>query len=235
MNIKQELKQLADPKRAVGEKKYLKSPLKHYGVTVPMLRKLAKSWLAENKGRAIEQVVEESQRLWAGDYHEEKMIAIFLLVFRVNELTWTHYSVIEKMVRESTGWAQLDMIAAWLCGHLFTRYPHKMTSVMRQWVKDDNFWVRRAAILTLLSPVRQEPKHFVLFEELATPLLTEKEFFIRKAIGWVLREVAKVNPHIVFAYVKKYGSDMSGVTYREATRKLPLSVQAKLRQQYASN
>ncbi len=229
MNIQRELKKLADPRRAEGEKKYLKSPMKHYGVTVPSLRRLAKSWIKENSQLSIDGVLNQSQKLWKGKSHEERMIAIFLLVFRVDELSFRHLSIIEKMVRESTGWAQLDMISAWLCGKLYQDDKASMTRVLKRWVKDSNFWVRRASLLTLLGPVRKDKGSFPLFDQLATELLPEKEFFIRKAIGWVLRELSKSEPETVFAYIKKHKTEMSGLTYREATRRLPPAMQRELK------
>lgn len=220
---------LADPTRAKGEKRYLKSPLEHYGVTVPALRKLAKIWLMEHRNFTLPQIIPVCEKLWQGESHEERMLAIFLLVYQVDELTYHDLPIIEHMVRTATGWAQLDMIAAWLCGRLFEDDSTRMTIVMRRWIKDDNFWVQRAALLTLLGPVRKDPSNFLLFTELATPLLPEKEFFIRKAIGWVLRELAKLQPELVYDYVKEHHHAMSGLTYREATRKLPPTMQAKLK------
>lgn len=214
------MRESGDPERARNERRYLKSPQKFFGLTVPFLRKLAKAWLKDHKDSSIEEVINLSQALWAGEYHEERMLAIFLLVYRVESLDFSHLPVIEYMVRSAIGWAQLDMIAAWLCGQIFKESPRRMTAVLKKWVKDDNFWVRRAAILTLLSPLRKEPRHFALFKELATPLLPEKEFFIRKSLGWVLRELSKVEPRLVYQYVKEHKGEMSGLTYREATRYL---------------
>lgn len=228
MNVEQELVQLADPKRAEGEKKYLKSPLKHYGVTVPKLRKLARDWVTENKALTIQEVITHTDKLWDSVWHEERMVAIYILVYRVHDLTWKEFPVVEKMVRESTGWAQLDMIAAWLCGELFTKHQAKMIPVMRRWIHDNNFWVRRAAVLTLLGPIRKDTALISLFEELSVPLLAEKEFFIRKAIGWVLRELSKIDPDTVAGYVHTYGSRMSGLTYREAVCKLPEELRKNL-------
>ncbi len=59
-------------------------------------------------------------------------------------------------------------------------------------------------------------------------MLPEKEFFIRKAIGWVLRDIARKRPELTFAFVEEHGAEMSGLTYREATRRLPAALQQKL-------
>ena len=114
-------------------------------------------------------------------------------------------------------------------GTLCEKYPDKMTTVLKEWIKDDNFWVRRAAILAQLIPLREGRGNLDLFEQLTVPLMGEKEFFIRKAIGWVLRDTSKRRPQLVFDFVQKYGSQMSGLTYKEATRRLPESMQQELK------
>lgn len=225
----EEFKRLADPVRAKNEKKYLKSSLHHYGVTVPSLRKLTKTWLKNHQDYSIDDVLAVSQVLWEGKSHEEKMVAIFLLVYRSSELTFKkHFKHVDHMVKTAEGWAQLDMIAAWLCGSLYEDDNESMAKVMRKWNKSNNFWVRRASVLTLLGPARNSRSHFVLFEELSVPLLSETEFFIRKALGWVLREVSKIYPDLVEDYVRRYAVSMSGLTFREATKKLSLTTQKKL-------
>ena len=229
MNIRTELQKLADPKRAKGEKKYLKSPMKHYWVTVPQLIKISKSWVKENSELPFDQVIKQMSQLWEGEYHEERAVAICILEELRDNLTLKDLPLITHMVETSTGWAQLDGIAAWLVGTLCEKYPDKMTTVLKEWIKDDNFWVRRAAILAQLIPLREGRGNLDLFEQLTVPLMGEKEFFIRKAIGWVLRDTSKRRPQLVFDFVQKYGSQMSGLTYKEATRRLPESMQQELK------
>jgi 3-methyladenine DNA glycosylase AlkD len=226
--IRQQLRALADPKRAEGEKKYLKSPMKHYGLTVPQLHKIAKNWVKENSALSIDEVINFIHDLWESEWHEERWLATDILTERRGDLTMTHLPEVEHMVKTAIGWAQLDDIAAWLVGTLYEKDPVRMSQVFRKWITENNFWVQRAALLGQLVPLREGRGDFALFRELSTPLLTEKEFFIRKAIGWVLRERAKKNPLDTFSYVKKYGHQMSGLTYREATRRLPEDLHRQL-------
>ncbi len=228
-----ELRTHADPERAKNEKRYLKSPMKHYGVKIPVLRQMCKYWLRAHRETPFKEVADLASKLWEGQYHEERMLAIFLLVNRVGELTIVDFPLIEHMVKTVTGWAQLDCIAGWLCGELYEKDPQFMTAVMRRWITDDNFWVRRAALLTNMGPLRHGLGNYDLFEELFVPHLSEKEFFIRKAIGWVLRDIARKNPQVTYDYVTKYGAQMSGLTYREATRRLPLAMQQLLSKQFS--
>jgi 3-methyladenine DNA glycosylase AlkD len=92
--------------------------------------------------------------------------------------------------------------------------------------------VRRSALLTLLAGIRAGQPDLERFERYATPMLTEKEFFIRKAIGWVLRETSKREPAYVAAWTGRQLDRMSGVTFREAVRRLPGAQAAPLLDAY---
>ena len=82
------------------------------------------------------------------------------------------------------------------------RYP-QLGSVLDRWARDDNFWIRRSAMFALLKPSRRGEGDFERFAGYADAMLEEKEFFIRKAIGWVLRETAKKQPDLVHGWYRR--------------------------------
>ena len=89
------------------------------------------------------------------------------------------------------------------------------------WARDDNFWVRRTALLAQLRQLSHEAGDFALFARLAAPMLGEREFFIRKAIGWVLREVSKKRPTLVFRFLRDHREEVSALTLSEGAKYLP--------------
>ncbi len=97
------------------------------------------------------------------------------------------------------------------------------------WASDGDFWVRRSALLALLPGIRAAQPDLARFTRYAEPLLAEKEFFIRKAIGWVLREISRRDPEWVAEWTRGHASEMSGVTFREAVRRLPAGDAERLR------
>jgi 3-methyladenine DNA glycosylase AlkD len=221
------LLQNGDPKRAESEKAYLKSQHQFYGVKVPMLRKIAKAWLKAQKQAPIADVTEMSALLWDSDWHEERLLATLLLQYRSNDLTLEHIPLIEKMIHEATSWVYLDALATWVIGALIDHYPQTL-NYLPIWAVSDNFWVRRAAILAQIPQFRRGEGDFELFVRLAVPMFDEDQawtkeerFFIRKAIGWALRELAPKRPALVQEFVREYRERMAGLTFREATRKLP--------------
>ena len=102
---------------------------------------------------------------------------------------------IEDLIRQSKTWAYVDPLSIYLTGSLVERFP-ELVSTLDRWSTDDDFWVRRSAMLALLIPLRQGEGDFDRFGQYADGMLEEKEFFIRKAIGWVLREVSKKRPEL---------------------------------------
>ncbi|MBZ0309269.1 MAG: DNA alkylation repair protein, partial [Anaerolineae bacterium] len=208
--FKQELQELADPARAVSEKKYLKSALQFYGVSVPKLEKLIKTWLREHKAASIDDLLKLAEKLWDSAYHEEKSLAVFMLVHRANNLTLAHLPFIEKMMGEVNTWAHLDEIAVNLVGNLIDSDPRTL-DFLTEWAKSDNFWIRRTAILAQVLQFRRGEGNFDLFSKIVVPMFQEgkhwskeERFFIRKAIGWALRELAPKRPEIVYNFVQQY-------------------------------
>jgi 3-methyladenine DNA glycosylase AlkD len=100
-----------------------------------------------------------------------------------------------------------------------------LAATLDRWAADDDFWIRRSALLALLPGLRRGAGDFDRFARYADGMLDEKEFFIRKAIGWVLRETAKKRPTLVFEWLLPRAARASGVTLREAVK--PLSAQQR--------
>jgi 3-methyladenine DNA glycosylase AlkD len=112
-------------------------------------------------------------------------------------------------------------LATKIAAPVVEREPARTRATLRRWSRDEDFWLRRASILALLPALRSGEGDFELFPELATPLLAEREIFIRKAIGWVLRDVARKRPERTRAFLAEHLADLSGLTLREACRHLP--------------
>jgi 3-methyladenine DNA glycosylase AlkD len=139
----------------------------------------------------------------------------------VASLTPADVPLLERMLREARTWALVDVLAAAVVGPLYVAHPAALGKVLDRWAGDDDFWIRRAALLALLLPLRAGAGDRARFSRYADAMLEEKEFFIRKAIGWVLREVSKRDPAWVTAWLRPRAARCSGVTWREAVKYLP--------------
>lgn len=216
-----------DPARAAGERKYLKSALTHYGVRVPAIRKLAVGWSAGNPALDREDFLGVVKGLWAKGVHEARVAAAELLKLRSDLLRVEDFSLIEQFLRETKTWALVDNLSTGACATLGERIPES-SEVFDKWAVDGDFWVRRAAMLSLLPPLRKGSGDFARFGRYADAMLGEKEFFIRKAIGWVLRDTSRKRPELVVEWLAPRIDRASGLTVREAARRLPSGLKNKL-------
>ena len=216
---------LASAERAAQAKAYLKSDLEFLGVTVPDIRRAVKE---ADPGLGRDGALAWARALWRDPVHERRTAAIEVLRRYVRAMEPEDLGLVEAWVRAARGWAYVDPLAGDIAGPIALRYPQAWP-LIDAWALDEDFWVRRSALLTLLAGIRRGQPDLERFERYATPMLTEKEFFIRKAIGWVLRETSKQDPAYVAAWTGRHLDRMSGVTFREAVRRLPEAQAAELR------
>lgn len=168
----------------------------------------------------IDDVFALGDALWQREVFELRSFAVMLLIQRVKELEPRHLEPIERLLRNSHTWALVDDIAPRLVGPMLLEHPGKVGRVLDRWATDDDFWIRRAALLSMLLPFRRGEGDWPRFIRYADPLLDDREFFIRKAIGWILREAGTRTPDPVVDFIKPRAERLSGLTFREATRKL---------------
>jgi 3-methyladenine DNA glycosylase AlkD len=230
-DIEASLRAVGRPERAAGEKRYLKSDLEFLGVSVPELRKATRRWLAERPDLTLGELTRLVRALWKTPVHELRSFGVLLLMERVDRLAPDLLELVEWMLHRSNSWAYVDALAVHVAGPLVERFPELNEDVER-WAVEENFWLRRSALLALLLPLRRGEGDWTRFARLADGMLDGKEFFIRKAIGWVLREVSKKDPERVRAFVAERVNRISGVTLREAVKYLPEGDRDKLMRAY---
>ena len=226
--VAEALRAAGTAERAVQEKRYLKSELEFYGVTVPELRRVVTAAVRGYPGLDGAGMVAWAVALWDEPVHERRMAAVEILTLAAPRLGAGELAVVERLVRESGTWALVDGLAGTVAGEIALRDPRSWP-VIDGWAVDADFWVRRSALLALLRGIRGRRPDLARFTRYAEPMLAEREFFIRKAIGWVLREISKHDPAWVASWTELHLAEMSGVTFREAVRRLPGGEQERLR------
>jgi 3-methyladenine DNA glycosylase AlkD len=217
--IEDDLRGAGKPARAEQEKRYLKTDLQHYGASVPAIRTITKAAIAHHAALRDDEVLRLVEALWARPVHECRMAAVELLDLYSGLLRRGDIELVERLIRQSKTWALVDGLAASVAGPLIERHP-ELGRTLDRWASDDDFWVRRSALLALLLPLRRGQGDFDRFFRYADAMLDEREFFIRKAIGWVLRETARKQPDLVYAWLEPRAGRASGVTVREAVKYL---------------
>jgi 3-methyladenine DNA glycosylase AlkD len=216
--IEQRCRDSGNPERAAGERAYLKSELEHYGAGVPEIRRAVKDFAATHKDLTHDELTAVVGALWARPVHECRIAALMLLELDLQLLGPDDIGLIESMIRGSLTWAYVDDLAGHCAASLLIRYP-QIAPRIDAWTTDSNFWIRRSALLAMILPLKQGAP-FDTFARYADAMLDEKEFFIRKAIGWVLRETSKRRQEEVYRWILPRAGRASGVTLREAVKYL---------------
>ena len=199
--ITAELRAAGQPERAVTEKAYLKSDLDFFGVGVPAARAIVRAWCRAHPDLSHDELTAVAACLWGRPDYECRMAAQMLLIQNPALLGPADIPQLEQILRQARTWALVDGLTCDLMGPLVERYP-ELTGVLDRWAADPDFWIRRSALLSLLLPLRRGAGDFERFSRYADQMLDEREFFIRKAIGWVLRETAKQRPALVAAWLE---------------------------------
>ena len=217
----------ATAKRAAQEKAYLKSSLEHLGATVPDTRKILAAFAKEHRPSTHDELWSLVDALWSKPVYERRSAAMMLLGRLPRLLDAADLPRLERLLREAKTWALVDEIAVHTVGGLVAAHP-SLASELDRWSSDDDFWIRRSALLALLRPLREGGGDWPRFTRYADAMLEETEFFIRKAIGWILRDVSKKRPALVVEWVAPRAKRLSGVTWREVVRRLPAKDQRAL-------
>ena len=214
------LREAADPARAPQQQAYMKSAMPYFGVSVPQCRRLAGSVFKAHPlpdARAWEAAILD---LWRKAAHrEERYAAVELLLFGryARWLEPARVPLIEELVVTGAWWDYVDAIAGRGVGTMLAAHPRPTKAVLRAWAKDDNIWKRRTAILAQLRAKRATDT--TLLADAIRPSIGESAFFLRKGIGWALREYAKTDPDWVTAFVRAHPA-LSDLSRREALKHL---------------
>ena len=208
-----------DPDRAAQMKAYLKSDLCFRGVITAGIRSRVAGFLKAHESLTRDDLVGVVRASWDRPVYELRSFAVGVLGRRTDLLNKDDVALMEDLLRRSHTWAFVDSLSGHV-GSLVETYP-ELTAVLDRWARDDDFWIRRAAMLALLPALRSGEGDLDRFLRYADAMLDETQFFIRKAIGWVLREVAKKRPDAVREFLAPRVDRVSGVTIREAVKYLP--------------
>jgi 3-methyladenine DNA glycosylase AlkD len=229
--LERRLRAIGTSERAEGEKRYLKSDLEFLGATVWEIRREVKALAKADPDLSHDELVALVEALWSRTVHERRMAATLLLEAYPELIGPNDLPLLERLIRESKTWAYVDGLAGDVLGELVLRHP-RVASRLDRWARDPDLWVRRAALLAQIKPLR-DGAPFARFGGYADAMLDETKFFIRKAIGWVLRETAKTRPGEVFEWLAPRTHRASGVTMREAVRYLSAEQRETLMEAYS--
>ena len=210
------LRQRGDAQKAAGMAAYMKTDMPFYGVQKPArveIQKVIKRDFRVTHRRAYERAVLE---LWKRPHREEKYIAIYVAALYSEFITAESLPLYERLIREGAWWDFVDEIAIRLVGTVLLLHRPVVRSVMDEWIADDDLWIRRSAIIAQIKH-KEQTDHRRLFRY-CRQRAHETEFFIRKGIGWALRQYSYAAPTRVRDFLTRYKDKLSPLSYREGAR-----------------
>ncbi len=213
------LEPLADPRRAEGAERYLRSRMPCLGIRAEEFRRALRP--------VFEQVSLPDAAAWrtlvlglfrGATLRDEWWAAAFLAADRRARdfQTMESLPMYEEMIVKAAWWDVVDDLATHRLSAIVLREPRTMKRAMRAWSRGENLWKRRSAILCQV-PLKTETDLDFLYAVI-DPSLRSKEFFLRKAIGWALRSYAWTDPAEVVRYVSENRARLSGLSIREALK-----------------
>jgi 3-methyladenine DNA glycosylase AlkD len=218
--LRVELAAAANSQDALVMQAYMKSALPYYGVRAPAMRVACKRVFAQHPLATCAEWRSQVLDLWRNAKHrEERYAAIELVLLKRHRECWSPglLPTIEEMIVTGAWWDLVDGLAH-VVGELLRSYPNEVRPVMRDWSQDADRWKRRVSIICQLS-FKGETDLELLYANIQ-PNLPDRDFFIRKAIGWALRQYAWTDPKEVRRYVRAHEHELSGLSRREALKNI---------------
>ena len=200
---------------------YMKSALPYRGVQTPQFRRAVRPIFAAMPLESFEAWRDSVLELWRGaKYREERYAAIELARYsRYRRFrTPAALPIYEEIIITGAWWDYVDSVASHLVGELLRRHPAKLAAILRKWAVSEDIWKRRSAILAQLG--FKTDTDLELLYDCIRPSLGRPEFFLRKGIGWALRQYAKTDPGEVLRYVNEHREQLSPLTRREALKNI---------------
>jgi 3-methyladenine DNA glycosylase AlkD len=218
--VKSNLTKISDDDKAQQMSAYLKNKFEFLGIPAPLRRSSLK--LLNQTIFSERELFQIAENLWLLPQREYRYVAIDLLDRNNKQIKVTSIPLLLKLAKSESWWETVDSLSGVIGDVLLRERKVNFTAqeIMDKAIVDSNFWVRRVALVHQLG-WRLQTDEERLFRY-AVAVSSEKEFFIRKAIGWALRDYARWNPEAVRSFVRNNQFRFSRLTITEATKHIDI-------------
>ncbi|SDO19415.1 3-methyladenine DNA glycosylase AlkD [Nakamurella panacisegetis] len=215
-DVRSTMRAQADQSCAPGMQAYMKSAMPFLGVPVPQVRAIVTERLRQEPAMTVEQLRDAAVTLWReAEFREERYAATALTRARPARGVLELLPLYQEMIVTGAWWDHVDEIARRI-GELLVAHPAQIRPVLIEWSTAPDQWLRRAAILGQLG--LRSATDLDLLAAVIEPNMGDREFFIRKAIGWALRDYARTDPAWVGDFVARHRAEMQPLSIREALK-----------------
>ncbi len=215
--VGESFRQRRDPDRAAAMSRYMRGRFSFFGISVPAQRRIAREAIADLEPPGERDLLDLALRCWTPEEREWQQLGCWYLARYVSAFSAGALPVVERLITTKSWWDTVDDLASHTVGPLVAAQP-RLAGEMDRWAGQADIWLARAAILHQLRfKERTDAARLFRHCELRA---ADPEFFVRKAIGWALREYSKTDPAAVRGFVAGHRDELSALSAREATRLL---------------
>jgi len=210
-SLEKEFNKHSNPSIAKSQKAYMRNQFEFIGLTANKRREIQKKFFQNLEINDLNKFI---YKLWNLNGRDYQYLAQELLYSNHKKFKAEDIQLIEYMIINKPWWDTIDFLSPKILGKYFKLYPEEIEKNTQKWILSNNIWLKRSAILFQLK--YKETLNTDLLYRIIVPLSNSKEFFINKAIGWILREFGKTNKEWVINFVKK--NKLSNLSVREALK-----------------
>lgn len=207
-------KSAGDDEIAVGQAAYMKHKFEFFGIKSPVRREIQKPFLQKSNLPEKQEAFKIIKQLWNEPQRELHYFAMELLYKYHKQFEKEDIQLLEYLITHHSWWDTVDFLAAKPVGAYMKKFPEERDKLIEKWLSSGNMWLQRTCLLFQLK--YKDEMDIKKLMEIIERLNGSKEFFINKAIGWILREYSKTNPQWVIDYVKK--TSLHSLSEREALK-----------------
>lgn len=204
------------PEDAVRMKSYMKNLFEFYGVKSPLRKEILRTHTKSYPVPEGDKLKELVTLMWEDPHRELQYAAMDLMAKKTRKMDNSWFSFFENLILTKSWWDTVDWIAPNGSGRLFQKYPKQILPITNRWNSSDNIWLQRSSIIFQLK-YRHETD-FDLMKVYILEHASSKEFFVRKASGWAIRQYSKYNPLAVSDFIGEHKDQLSGLTIREGLK-----------------
>lgn len=219
--LRAELAAAGDPVKAEAQQRYMRSALPYHGLAAPELRRLLRPHLAAYSPQDRADWQRTVRTWWDGATHREEWYAAIAVARHRTARDWQDVDTLElhrHLIVTGAWWDVVDGTAQHLVGACLLADRGRVTDVVRLWSTDQDLWLRRTSVICQISHGERVDRELLTFA--IERNLDDPSFWLRKAIGWALRQHARVDPAWVREYVEALGDRLPALSRREATKHL---------------
>ncbi len=214
-----EFSRQSDPTIAAGQKAYMRNQFEYFGLKSTIRKEIQRPFLEKTYLPPHPELNGLVKALWKKQQREYQYFGQELTFRYVKQIAPNDIKLYEWMVTNKSWWDTVDFIAVKLMGAYFQRFPEQIPNYIPKWLNSEDIWLQRSALLFQLK--YKKKVDLLLLDESIHALLGSKEFFINKAIGWVLREYSRTHATWVTDFVER--TRLAPLSRREALRILTAS------------